>query len=54
MQSIQKIIKTDLQHFNEKFVASMQTYNLILEAVVENIFQQKGKQLRPTLVILAA
>ncbi len=54
IHTIQNIIESELKRFNEAIVASMQNDNPILEAVVEYVFQQKGKQLRPMLVLLAA
>ncbi len=54
IQSIQKIIKLELNRFNQAFTESLQTDNPILQSVFEYIFKQKGKQLRPMLVLLTA
>lgn len=47
-------IQSDLQHFEEKFLQSLETKVELLNAVVRYVAGHKGKRLRPGLVFLVA
>ncbi|MDR1585767.1 MAG: polyprenyl synthetase family protein [Prevotellaceae bacterium] len=51
---VKKPVISEMQVFEETFVSTLQTENALLVKVNESVLRKKGKQLRPTLVLLAA
>lgn len=54
LDDIQRPVNADLQAFNRYFRDSMKSSSTLLTLVTRYILRQKGKQIRPTLVLLAA
>jgi octaprenyl-diphosphate synthase len=54
LAEIQVPVKEDLRKFREYFRSAMRTDVKLLDRVVRYVLRQKGKQLRPTLVLLSA
>ena len=54
LQQIQAPIATELARFNELLEATLQHDNPLLHTALVHILRRKGKQMRPTMVLLAA
>ena len=54
IEQIKKPIAVELEKFNQVFDEALITENELLSAVHQHIHSKKGKQLRPTLTLLAA
>jgi len=54
MQSVQRLIGTELSLFEEKFATSVKGSNVLLDRIMRFIIRRKGKQMRPMFVFLAA
>jgi octaprenyl-diphosphate synthase len=54
LADIQRPIRDELKHFRKTFRDSMSTRVALLDRIVRYLLKQKGKQLRPVLVLLTA
>lgn len=54
MQEIQQPIAADLKAFDRYFQSAMKSSHRLLSLVTRYVLRQKGKRIRPTLVLLAA
>jgi len=54
MQSVQRLIGTELSLFEEKFASSVKGSNVLLDRIMRFIIRRKGKQMRPMFVFLSA
>jgi octaprenyl-diphosphate synthase len=54
VESIKKVIKTELELFDTTLVSSLETDNTLLKGVNEYVFMNAGKRLRPMLALLSA
>ena len=54
LDAIRAPVEADLRGFREAFRQAMQTRVRLLDAVVQYVLRRKGKEIRPTLVLLAA
>lgn len=54
LETIQAPIAEDLAKYNELFAETMQHSNPLLQLALQHLSKRKGKQMRPTLVLLAA
>lgn len=54
MQSVQRLIGSELALFEQKFAASVKGTNGLLDRIMRFIIKRKGKQMRPMFVFLAA
>ena len=54
MKKIQEFLRPELDRMNQIIVETLKTSNRIMDDVVTRYLQVKGKQIRPTLVILSA
>jgi len=54
LQQIQAPIATELARFNELLQATLQHDNPVLHTALVHILRRRGKQMRPTMVLLAA
>ena len=54
IDTLKQPVVSEMQLFEKTFVSALQTDNELLVRVNEYVLQKKGKQLRPTLVLLAA
>lgn len=54
IHSIKQTIAQELQSLNSRMTASLDSSNPMMNQVITNYMQAKGKQLRPMLVILTA
>ena len=54
LHQIQAPIEAELARFDELFQAALQHQNPLLNAALQRILQGRGKQMRPTLTLLAA
>jgi octaprenyl-diphosphate synthase len=54
MESVQKVIGTELSLFEKKFAESVISTNPLLDRIMRFIIRRKGKQMRPMFVFLSA
>ncbi len=54
MESVHKVIGTELSLFEKKFTDSVKTPNPLLDRIMRFIIKRKGKQMRPMFVFLSA
>ena len=54
LAEISRSIKTELEHFNDIFKSSMRSNVGLVDLVARYIIRQKGKKIRPLLVLLSA
>lgn len=54
MDSIKKVISTELKIFESKFADAMKSDTPLVDSVIKYIIKRKGKQIRPMFVFLAA
>ena len=54
LSEISKPIKTELNRFNELFKDSMKSRVGLVDLIARYIIRQKGKKIRPLLVLLSA
>ncbi len=54
MESVQKVIGTELSLFEKKFAESVKSTNPLLDRIMRFIIRRKGKQMRPMFVFLSA
>ena len=54
MQDIQRPIEEDLKVFDQYFKEAMRSSHRLLSLITRYVLKQKGKRIRPTLVLLAA
>ncbi|OIP85036.1 MAG: hypothetical protein AUK44_00735 [Porphyromonadaceae bacterium CG2_30_38_12] len=54
IENIQKPIRNEMQQFSASFTETLSTDNELLVAINSYVINRKGKQLRPTLVLLTA
>jgi len=54
MESVQKVIGTELSLFEKKFAESVKGTNPLLDRIMRFIIKRKGKQMRPMFVFLSA
>ncbi|MCF8450271.1 MAG: polyprenyl synthetase family protein [Taibaiella sp.] len=54
MESVKKVIGTELSLFEKKFTESVKSTNPLLDRIMRFIIRRKGKQMRPMFVFLSA
>ena len=54
LDAIRAPVEADLRGFRDQFRQAMKTRVRLLDAVVQYVLKRKGKEIRPTLVLLAA
>lgn len=54
LRDIQAVVEDDLRHFERYFRDAMRTEVRLLDLVLQYVLRQKGKRIRPILVLLAA
>ena len=54
LQEIRKPVEHDLQEFRRYFRGAMRTDVALLDRIVQYVLRQKGKRIRPTIVLLCA
>lgn len=54
LEKIQQLIATDLQRLNDLIRSELSSSNILMNTVIDNYLESKGKQIRPIIVILCA
>jgi octaprenyl-diphosphate synthase len=54
MDSIKKVISTELKNFESKFADAMKSDTPLVDSIMKYIIKRKGKQIRPMFVFLSA
>lgn len=53
-QQIQQMLAPDLERLNERIAGSLHSPNVLMNRVIANYLEKKGKQIRPIMVLLSA
>ena len=54
LRDIQSVVEDDLKIFRKQFRKTVRVRHGLLDCVIQYVLRQKGKRIRPTLVLLSA